>query len=179
MSAIDFKTLPIQQYFSGVLAHPEVRTAAEEFGVWSARKNLPRPLVSDLQRTKAELTAIYLSRYQSLRARATVGNLSGLSGDDRELALKLRGKSDSALQAEAEARQSWHLYGCAIDFSGNRYATEADFKLARTFFERFRLPDWECITHTVAGARPHFHIARRDWTWRKNFNSKSKPLAVA
>ncbi len=159
-----FKTPEMKAFFDTPLVHPQLKMACLEFDKWCQSKMLPEPLVSDLQRTKKENTAIYFKRYLELRQLARIGQLGKLSQEDRELALHCQDQTDANLKESASSRFSWHCVNMAADFSGSVFAPSERERVS-TYLKRFRLPDWEKKVHAVAGG-VHFHLARRDFSAR-------------
>lgn len=170
-----FKTPGMQLYFKSDRIHPDLRRAAIDFEHWSGANGLPEPLVSDLQRSQAELVEMYFQRFRDLRALDEMGTIVHLDTENRNLALSLRGDTDEELKRKAEGRFSWHCVGCAVDFSSRPYNMDQLERIGSYFEERFgKEADpknlWEFLLHSVVGRAPHFHLGRRDPDYRKKFS---------
>jgi hypothetical protein len=63
---------------------------------------------------------------------------------------------------------SWHLFGCAADLRNNHLRPEQRKAVFRWLQERCPRPGWECLDHDVGNGQ-HFHIARKDLSWRNTF----------
>lgn len=60
---------------------------------------------------------------------------------------------------------SWHLWRCAVDFRNKHYTPKQTAKCVDWLKARCEHPLWEVVV-TVHGTGPHFHIGRRDFSWR-------------
>lgn len=61
---------------------------------------------------------------------------------------------------------SWHEVGCGADLRSRDLAAGPEFSLAWAWLQfKARRPDWECLHHD-SGSGFHFHVARRDSSWR-------------
>lgn len=74
---------------------------------------------------------------------------------------------DEAKNAEVTGKpKSWHLVRCAVDFRSKHYDFKQAAKVIDFLRERCPQPFWELVL-IPHGTGPHFHVAYRDFSWRR------------
>lgn len=170
-----------QEWAEGKL-NPKLTGTLLEFARWSAEHALPAPVVTCLSRSREHNAKLYIDHWRRLLQASGSGVLDDVAGDRRPLApdeeamlRRLTGLPDLQLQQLAEGRFSWHLVGCAADLRTRHYGRGVDhardppasemMTVVRYLRERHPRPTWEALLETAGG--PHFHLAVRDETWRR------------
>lgn len=82
------------------------------------------------------------------------------------------GRSFKENQAAGGVTHSWHLYNCAADFRSQHYTDAQREQVWAWLQQKCPKPDWELLQHAVPGGAPHFHVARRDLSWRNTFDKR-------
>lgn len=153
--------------------HPELRSLLLDFDAWSATEKLPAPVITMLGRTMEEERDIYLNYWGDLIVR--------LKADDRTLSPKLRAiaedkmkKTPAVIEAEALNLFSYHLCWCAADLRDRHYDKKTELpKVLKWLKERCMYPMWLVLEHDVTA--PHIHVQRTDYSWRHQYDPRSKP----
>lgn len=62
--------------------------------------------------------------------------------------------------------KSWHLFRCATDLRSKHYTPQQAARVMDWIKAHCEQPLWETVL-VPHGTGPHFHVARRDFSWRK------------
>lgn len=138
--------------------HLEVQTLAHDLDEWLFDSGMERLTVTETIRTLDEQERLYTDHYLKKRLEPSVA------------------------RRMARQKPSWHLCAAAFDFrhSVNRY-TDAERARIWEWLKTRTTPDpgekdaltWELLDHDI-GFGKHFHVAVRDWVWRRRWEQKQK-----
>ncbi len=128
-------------------SHPDLRKVLGELEEQLKAWGLPSFTVTDAHRTQRELEEIYTAKY--MREGMATGPAKKMAG----------------------ARRSWHVYRCAVDFRNHDYADADRDMILGWLRNRCPRPMWEVLEHVIVGNKPHFHLGRRDFEWRRKFEA--------
>lgn len=81
------------------------------------------------------------------------------------------GRSGLENQAANGVTHSWHLYSCAADIRSKHYTPTQKAVVLSWLTRTCPKPMWELLEHD-AGSGSHFHLARRDFSWRNTFSKR-------
>lgn len=155
---------------------PDLRQLLLSFVSYSAQAGLPRPVVTQLVRSRKQQVDYYVGHWLALQIRLGRQDPT-LTGRDLADAKAIRGKTHAELVAMAEARFTWHWVAAASDLrttAGGHYTAAQLQRVVDWFRARCKAPQWELLVHDVTG--PHLHVARRDFGWRERFTA-AQPAA--
>lgn len=122
--------------------HPELRRVLAELEKQLAAWGLPSLTITEALRTPDDQERLYWKR--ELKP----------------------GVTEEHARALARARPSWHLHHCAADFRNSVYGPRDRRRIHYWLTQRCPSDEWEVLMHDI-GRGDHFHVARKDESWRK------------
>jgi len=151
--------------------HPDTRQVVRELDELLVSMKQPEAFITCVDRTTSDQRTLYTKIGLNLLERYATGKpISDQEARD-VLALKLllrekqgHGTARDIVGAWAEKKPSWHLRKTALDVRNSIYPTEVRESVEKWIRNRCPKPEWEVITENH-GSGPHWHIARRDFSW--------------
>lgn len=141
---MQFKTPVIASQFLGL--HPDLRVLLHDLDEWLWDNKMERLTVTDALRTREDQRRLYTKTYQAQRM------------------------SDAEAQDKAFRRFSYHLCACAADFrhTVKPYMADEQKRIWEWLAKHCTGSEWELLEHDLGWGK-HFHIARRDFEWRRKW----------
>lgn len=123
--------------------HPDLRSVLLVLDAQLDFWKLPPLTITDLLRTPVDQERLYTPQYLA------------------------KGFSDEDARRMARKKFSWHLVGAAADFrsSGPPYSDDERDRVSEWLNQKCGGSGWELLLHDI-GHGKHFHVGRRDWTWK-------------
>lgn len=143
-----FKNATLELQFLEV--HPMVRKAVLELDYWSAERQMPEVVVTQVFRTLRQQEDLYWPQFAA-------------AGADEKTARRM-----------ARDKFSWHLCRCAVDIRNHHYSANQLREVMEHLSSGRNGHDWEILSHDM-GHGNHLHIARRDQEWKLMHTPKEEP----
>jgi hypothetical protein len=144
-----FKSPKIGGQFASL--HPDLRAVLRALDVWAFDGGMESITITDAIRSADEQERLYTQHY-----------------------LEKRYAPEDAARL-ARKRFTWHFASCAADFrhTVRPYTDEERRKIWLWLREHCPSPEWELLEHNL-GFGLHFHVARRDFLWRRKWEQKGR-----
>ncbi len=127
-------------------SHPDLMQTMLALDSQCAEWGIGQPTITDCHRTQAKLVELYTAKFVA------------------------EGSSRATAEKRARARRSWHCCRCAVDFRNHAWTPDERAMVEAWLRNRCDRTRYEVLFHNVASGL-HFHLGRKDETWRKRFEA--------
>jgi hypothetical protein len=190
--AIEFKAPYLESEYNLGL-HAKVKSACNDFDLFSQMNGLPNPLVTEVLRTDQMQINYYVPYGRGVlhlfrTGRDEDGSRLNITVEEKKHALEITemisrlGKGDDVgIATWALNKFTWHRCRCAVDLRNNHYSGD-QFRQVKTWWENYLVQreadkpgrQYEFLAHDI-GRGNHFHLGYRDFQAQADYFRTHKP----